>query len=218
MTTDPCRRREQLGAYLTGRLTDQERAALEAHLEGCGACRRELEELAPVARALEAADPDRILPGAEEPPAELGPRIIERIAEANRRRWLRQAVVTLAAAISLAAVATAVIVLPRDGVAGERVTLVSNTAGAGGWASLVERPWGTEVHLRANGLASGATYVVWLQSVEGDRVQGGTFRAPDDEEVRMTLAVALARDRSVLLGITETGGETVLQAHLPMER
>lgn len=219
MTPDPGHGwREHLGAYLTGRSTDPERAGLEAHLEGCASCRHELEELAPVARALDAADPDRILSGAEEPPAALAPRIAERIAEARRRRRRRGVIVAIAATVGVAAIMTAALVIPRNGPEGERVTLVASAPGAGGWASLAERPWGTEVHLRAAGLAPGATYVVWLESIEGDRVQGGTFTAPDDNEVRMTLAVALARNRSVLLGITETGGDTVLRARLPADR
>jgi anti-sigma factor RsiW len=60
MKTDACRdRRESLGAYALGHLSDEERAGLEAHLEGCPSCRAELEQLAAVVRPMSLADPAR---------------------------------------------------------------------------------------------------------------------------------------------------------------
>ena len=55
MKTDGCREwRESLGAYALGHLPDEERAGLEAHLEGCPACKEDHESLL----ALVAADAD----------------------------------------------------------------------------------------------------------------------------------------------------------------
>ncbi|MGB6836109.1 MAG: zf-HC2 domain-containing protein, partial [Dehalococcoidia bacterium] len=45
-------RREDLSAYLDGRLAPPERARVEEHLAACGRCRQELEELRTVVRAL----------------------------------------------------------------------------------------------------------------------------------------------------------------------
>ena len=51
MKTESCREwRESLGAYALGQLPDEERAGLEAHLEGCPECRAELDSLACVSR------------------------------------------------------------------------------------------------------------------------------------------------------------------------
>ena len=61
MTTDECRVwRERLGALVLGQLGPQERAATEAHLEGCPDCRAEADALAPIAAVLQRADPERL--------------------------------------------------------------------------------------------------------------------------------------------------------------
>ena len=44
--------REEIGAYLLGALTDDEREGFEQHLEDCPECRAEIEELRPAADAL----------------------------------------------------------------------------------------------------------------------------------------------------------------------
>jgi len=54
MTAEGCREwRERLGAYVLGHLTEDERAATSAHIEGCAACRAEAESLAPLAEAVD---------------------------------------------------------------------------------------------------------------------------------------------------------------------
>ena len=89
MKADDCRRwRENLGALVLDQLDDSERAATEAHLEGCGECRAELELLAPLAEALPLADPSR-LDAPPAPPRSLPYRIAGRIAAerlARRRK------------------------------------------------------------------------------------------------------------------------------------
>src|SRR6478752_7047921 len=71
--------RERLGAHVLGQLSDEERIATEAHLEGCPDCRAEANALSPMAAMLERADPDRLSP-APAPPPDLGDRIARRIA------------------------------------------------------------------------------------------------------------------------------------------
>src|SRR5438477_12628349 len=92
MTAEECRIwRERIGALVLGQLARGEKAATEAHLDGCPECRAEAEALAPVAALLERADPDRLAP-APALPADLGDRIARRIAaerRAARRRRMR---------------------------------------------------------------------------------------------------------------------------------
>ncbi|HEU4737277.1 MAG TPA: zf-HC2 domain-containing protein, partial [Solirubrobacterales bacterium] len=89
MKTDGCRHwKEALGAYALGQLGEDERAGLEAHLEGCSACRAEADSLLAVSRLLPHADPARFGP-APQPPPELGRRIAATIGaeqRSNRRR------------------------------------------------------------------------------------------------------------------------------------
>ena len=60
--------RERLGAHVLGQLSDEERIATEAHLEGCPDCRAEANALSPMAAMLERADPDRLSPAPAPPP------------------------------------------------------------------------------------------------------------------------------------------------------
>jgi hypothetical protein len=52
MDSDHTTYREEIGAYLLGALTDDERTAFEQHLDSCMECRAEIEELRPAADAL----------------------------------------------------------------------------------------------------------------------------------------------------------------------
>jgi hypothetical protein len=52
MDRDHTTYREEIGAYLLGALTDDEREAFEQHLEDCVECRAEIEELRPATAAL----------------------------------------------------------------------------------------------------------------------------------------------------------------------
>ncbi|MBW3547037.1 MAG: zf-HC2 domain-containing protein [Actinobacteria bacterium] len=62
--------RALLGAYVLDAVDEAERQQVEAHLEGCAACRREL------ARLREAAD---MLPSPSRPPEELWRRIVAEV-------------------------------------------------------------------------------------------------------------------------------------------
>ena len=80
MTTDGCREwRERLGAYALGQLPSDERAALEAHLEGCADCRAEVDVADAAGRTAAAGRPGPLRRRAPPPPAELGDRIATRI-------------------------------------------------------------------------------------------------------------------------------------------
>jgi hypothetical protein len=54
------RYREQIGAFLLGKLDGEERTALQSHLNSCPVCQAEERELEPVVAALSCAAPDRI--------------------------------------------------------------------------------------------------------------------------------------------------------------
>jgi anti-sigma factor RsiW len=65
-----CARLDDVGSYLLGGLDEDERERFAAHLPGCAACRRELEELQSVADTLPLAAPQIV------PPPELKDRIM----------------------------------------------------------------------------------------------------------------------------------------------
>ena len=95
--------REQIGAFLLGKLDGGELEAMQAHLDGCPVCRAEVRELEPVVAALADADPDRIA-GDPRPPGDLeespsAPILGEIHRAHSRRRGYGWAAVAAAAAV-----------------------------------------------------------------------------------------------------------------------
>jgi anti-sigma factor RsiW len=154
-TRNDCREwRESLGGYALGQLPGNERAGLEAHLDGCPACRAELALLEPVAQMLPHADPDRFGP-APQPPPELGARIaatIEGERQQERRRRRRRtfggsALGGAAAALAAAALAIFVFAGGDEGSPVQHVKFASLPAGVNIYATLEPHAYGTEVHM-----------------------------------------------------------------------
>ena len=182
MTPDDCRAwRERLGALALGQLGPEERAATEAHLEGCAECRAEAEALAPMAALLLRADPERLSP-APAPPAYLGDRIARRIAterSAARRRRVRIGIgLGAAAAAATAAVILAIVFTgsSSEPPAGQTVAFHGLPKGVSVNASLEPRPWGSDVTVRVWGVRPGTLCTVWLRRADGTRVPAGSFR------------------------------------------
>ena len=179
MKTDGCReRRESLGAYALGHLSAEERAALEAHLEGCPSCRAELEQLTAVVRPMSLADPARF-ESAPQLPATLGARVAATIARERLGRRRRRLRFGLAFGGVAAAVATVlVLVLPGEEAAGpeQHVTFTSLPKGTKVSAKLIPNAFGTEIHMYVKGVSSGTLCRVYLHSRDGTLLSAGTFR------------------------------------------
>src|SRR5262249_17993538 len=93
MTADGCREgRTSIGAYVLDQPGKDERAGLEAHLQGCPECRAEAQSLGAVARLMPLADPARITEPAPRPSAQLRERIEAEVAAAgaSERRGRRR--------------------------------------------------------------------------------------------------------------------------------
>jgi anti-sigma-K factor RskA len=195
MTADECRTwRERLGAYVLGQLSDEERAATEAHLEGCPDCRAEADALAPMATMLERADPERLSP-APSPPADLGDRIARRIAAergAARRRRLRFGFgLGAAAAAATAAVVLAVSLVGSTPTQTETQTVAFKglPKGVSVNASLEPRAWGSDVSLHVRGFRPGTLCTVWLRRSDGTKISAGSFRyvyAGESDEAQLS--------------------------------
>jgi Putative zinc-finger len=198
MTAEECRVwRERIGALVLGQLDPDERAATEAHLDGCPDCRAEAEALAPAAALLSRADPDRLTPSPA-PPANLGDRIARRIA-AERRTARRRRVRWGLGLGGAAAAATAMTILaisligPSHGTTAETVAFTTVPKGVSVQASLNPRPWGTDLSVRVRGFRPGTLCTVWLERRNGTRVPAGSFRyvyAGESDEASLSSAVA----------------------------
>lgn len=182
MTTDECRVwRERLGALVLGQLGPEERAATEAHLEGCPDCRAEADALAPIAGVLRRADPERLAPTPMPPPG-LADRIARRIAAERRVAHRRRVRLGLGLAAAAAAATAAVLLAlsltgsPNSGESVQTVAFPRLPKDVSVSASLAPRPWGSDVHLYVRGFRPGTLCTVWLRTRDGARIPAGSFR------------------------------------------
>jgi hypothetical protein len=208
-TRNDCRDwRELLGVYALGQLDGDERAGLEAHLEGCARCRAELALLEPVARMLPHADPERF-ESAPQPPPELGARIAATIAgerrqvENRHRRRLFGGFALGGATAALAAAVLAIFVLGSGGggEAEQHVKFTSAAEDVSIYATLEPHAYGTEIRMYVHGVESGTLCRVALRGPGGVSYPAGTFRYRwgDDSEAVLSSALDLSRTRAVVV-------------------
>jgi anti-sigma factor RsiW len=204
MTTERCREwRESLGAHALGRLPEEERAALEAHLEGCAECRAELESLAGVARLLPMADPEHFDTAPAPPPA-LADRVAATIRSerrSQRRRRLRLGLAFSGVTAAVAAAALVIFVLPGgSGTSPEQhIAFQSLPPGLHIGATLEPHAYGTEIHMYVKGAPSGTLCRVFVRGPNGVRQSAGSFRYRwgDDSDAVLSAALDLSRTRAI---------------------
>ena len=208
MTADNCREwRTSLGAYALGQLSEEERAGLEAHLEGCPECRAEAESLRSVAQLMPLADPARIVEPAPRPPAELRERIetvigAERTTERKQRRRRRFGFAFGGVATAAAAAALAIVIFSGGGAAPgpeQRVAFGHLPEGIQIDAALQPHAFGTEIRMYVSGVRSGTLCRVFLRGADGRRYPAGSFRYRwgDDSEAVLSSALDLSRTRAI---------------------
>lgn len=207
--------RELLGAFVLGQLDDNEKLALQAHLDGCAECRAELAEIAPLVDMMRGADPDRVTAPAE-PPAELAERIGESIRTSRRQRDRKTLVRRGAAGLLVAAALVGAFFLgtTRDPAAPPVVPLAVHLTATGvqADAGLVKHTWGTELKLKATGLQDGGSYTVTFFRADGSTVPGGTFIGTGSNTLNCSLNGALPLDEMVEVTVTDAAGGLVLDA------
>jgi hypothetical protein len=214
------RYREQIGAFLLGKLDEGERKAMQTHLNSCPVCQAEVRELEPVVGALADASPDRI-DEAPWPPGDLeeltlAP-ILGEIHRARRRRRRFRWSALAAAAIFVVAIGLAGFTwLLEPAVALEPLSF-SVAPGMEVEGHLIEHDSGTEIRLVVSGLRDGQTYRVTLVSEDGERINAGTFIGIGDKQLRYTFNAALLRKDADRLEVRTAGGELVFFAKLPEE-
>jgi hypothetical protein len=213
MKTESCRdRREALGAYALGHLPDEERAALEAHLEGCAGCRAEADSLLAVSRLLPHADPAHFGP-APAPPAALGKRIAATIDSERRskRRHRRQRLglgLSGAAAAAAAAVLAIFVLSSSDGSGPEQhVSFRSVPAGVTISATLEPQAFGTEIRMYVSGIRSGTLCRVYMRGPAHVDVSAGTFRYRWGGDASAVLSAALDLSRAKAI-VVHAGNQT----------
>lgn len=207
--------RESLGWLALGRVDDAERARIEAHLDGCTACRAELADLQATTRRLELVDVDR-LEEQPAPPADLGDRVIAAALRSGspRRRtgWL--------------VAAAAAVVLGLGGVGGwllrpvpatvavplELVAVTSNDDAVRASAELIPHTWGVEIQLTATGFSSGERYTVEVLSADGTRPGAGAFIGVGERSMHCNLNSPVLRSDATGFRVLDASGAVVVSS------
>ncbi len=216
------RYREQIGAFLLGKLDEGERTALQRHLDTCPVCQAEENDLEPVVAALCDAAPDRV-DETRWPPEDLQESTLAPILgkmhrerrHRGRSRWSELA----AAAICVVAIGLAGFTwLLEPAIAlVEPIPFSVVASGMEVEGNLIAHDSGTEIRLVVSGLRDGQTHRVTLVSEDGERVNSGTFIGMGDRPFRGTFNAALLRKDTERLEVRTPDGKLVFFAILPEE-
>lgn len=193
--------RHALGSYVLGSLEPTERAAVQAHLGGCAACREELASYAGLPALMSRVSIDQV----REPPPPVPPAVLGRALEAvaaeragtlvHLHRWRLATVLSAAAAIVVAVVLGVSTVTARPATTPTGVALVA-AAGvtASGTATLEAKPWGTAITLQLNGLPQGEGFTAWVTAADGTGTIAATWSPTPDGHVVLTGAANVQDD------------------------
>ena len=208
-----------LGAYVLGALDPAERGAVQAHLDGCPACRDELAALAGLPGLLGHLTAADVEGGAPTPSPGLLGRLLagvaaERRRTARRRRWLAAAAVT----VVLAAGGTAAgLALGGGPGTGDAVTVSATDPHTHVSAAvrLDARGWGTELHLRLSGVPAAERCRLVAVAADGHREQGAAWRTGYAGDLRLTGAVAIGSTELRRLEVVTFAGRTLVSVPVP---
>ena len=217
--------REMLGAFSLGHLSEAEATAVQAHLDGCADCRRDLAEIAPLAQSLTHVSAERVSEVAS-PDPELGRRIAAAVAveraQHRRRARSRRSLLVAAAVLAVAAVGGVGVAIGNavssppaaPAVPIEAVDVASRMDGVTASAGVVAHTWGVEIKLEAVGLAAGDTYDVVVVTADGQRRSAGAFVGVGAETMNCNLNSDVLRPDAVGFQVLDDSGQRVLVGEL----
>ena len=175
-----------LGPYVLGELGEEEERELERHLEGCPACRDDLDDVLQAHGILRAA--------VDSPPPELKDWVLSRARNEARHRPTNRRMLWVPVAAALLVVAVLGFGLlrtvsgPSDGLA---LTATSAAPQAGGELRGEQVGDNFRVELEAWGLpepSGGEYYEMWYAKEGGGRISCGTFSAKPDGRTTVNMS------------------------------
>jgi len=207
--------RLSLGSYVLGSLEPADRAALDAHLPGCPACREELASYAALPALMSRVSIDQVRqPTPTVPPTVLNRALNTVAAERTNtviqlRRWRRATVLSAAAATIVAVLFGATLLHTQTPSPPEGTPLIA-TAGvsASGSASLQAKPWGTALTLQLQGLPQGDSFTAWVTAPNGTRSIAATWTPSPNGRATLTGAANITDTTHAALQIMQ--GDTTL--------
>lgn len=183
--------RPLLGVYLLGAIDPAGRSAVDSHLAGCAACRKELAGLAglpALLRRVPASELPRAVGDAagragqlDRAPGPVLPDLLTRAAAAGRaRRWRGRALVAAGLAIAVGgSVALPQLWQPGGGLDGWRtVSGRSPQTQASATVDYAARGWGTALAVRVGRVPPGTTCQLWVTNARGQEAKAGGWTIP----------------------------------------
>ena len=210
MTADECQvMRLELGAYVLGALETAERARVDAHLEGCAECSRELARLAPLPGLLAGASAAELTGGSADEP-QGAERLLAELARIRRRRR------RLAGAIAAACVVVALGGFGLSqalGPGSARATVISAASSSthvSGRVALVATPEGSRLEIALVGVQPGTRCELVVIGAGGRREVAATWRANYDGTATVTGATAMLPAQIIQMTVVAQPGPALL--------
>jgi len=205
---------ESAAAYVLGALPASERVEFEAHLAECQDCRETVAGLAGIPGLLSRVSPDDLAD-----PAPVPDTLVPRLLRAVRRSALRRRVVvgTLSAAAVLLAIAGTALVVDRSSDGGgasltAMTAVVDSPVTAS--ASLVTRPWGTEITMEcqyADSSEWSRPYDLVAVNDQGEERTIATWVVGPSHEATVSGSVPWPREHIDRVEIRLTSGKPLLR-------
>jgi predicted anti-sigma-YlaC factor YlaD len=198
-----------------GALATAEQAPLRAHLEQCGSCRRERDELARTAQVLPAADADHF--EEHQMPAHLEEAVLARLgADARDDRRRRRAWVGggIASGIAAAVVALGLVLAVSSSPATGHTVALHGSQGVSASVRLTSEAWGTAVRLTEHGQPGGQVLWVSMRTTGGDWWEAGTYTTVTGRGVTVDMACALPTSKITEVWVRDAAGHGVLQGYV----
>jgi hypothetical protein len=186
-----------LGAYVLGGLAPDDLALFEAHLQDCGACRKELAELEKVPMLLDSLPvPDAValtaVPGVSDgADANATARLFDELA--RRRRTLRRRWAALAGAVAAACLAVGLAVGPLLARPPQPDATYSVASGGGLQVNIdmARKTWGTELAVSGSSLPAEGTLSLWVRDRAGGEDRACAWSATPSGKVKVTGATPI---------------------------
>lgn len=194
MNTNP---HHLLGAYVLGGLDPADLTLFEAHLQDCGACRKELAELEKIPMLLDALPvPDAVVltgvrGGSDAPDTSVPARLFDQLA--RRRRTLRRRWAALAGALAAACLAVGLAAGPLLARPPQPDATYSVASGGGLQVNIdmARKTWGTELAVSGSSLPAEGTLSLWVRDRAGGEDRACAWTATPSGKVKVTGATPL---------------------------
>lgn len=213
MSTHDCDHMKGLIAIeAIGRLAENERVGLIAHLDGCRECRDDERELRELAAVLPAVELEHLEP--EDVPQGLYDSVVGRLTfESRRDRRSRRLRYAVGGAIAAGFVALGLGFGLTGSSSPSRTMSLTGSSGVAASVQLTSETWGTSVQVQESGQAGGEVLWVWMRTNSGGWWEAGTYRSVSGHSVKVQLACALKLSQIESIWVRDSSGHVVLHGY-----